>query len=82
MREFLIYVRACAIVILLTTNTYLISEKLFLYAVLINGGIAFMWTINVKDLAVATWKDRLVYILGSVSGVYIALYHLSKLFKG
>ena len=81
LRLFYILIRAWLIVMLITLNTYLITKGLFNYSLIVGIGIALMWTLNVKDLSVSSWKDRLAYITGSFIGAYISLYHLSKVFN-
>lgn len=74
-----IFLRAALIVMLSTSNIYLIANKHYLGAVGISAGISLMWTLNVKDLAIANWKDRFAYILGGIFGTSISLYFLSGL---
>lgn len=71
-----IFFRSFLIVLFHTTNIYLISNKYYELAILISIGISTMWTLNVKDLAISNWNDRLSYILGGVVGTVITLYFL------
>ena len=80
-REIKLYFRACLIALLITLNTYLISNKLFVLALFVGGCISFVWTLNVKAIAVSNWKDRVVYTMGGVTGTFISLFWLSKIFK-
>ena len=79
MPRFFIFLRAALIVLLSTSNIYLISHELYIYAIFLSAGISTMWTLNVKDLAISNWKDRGAYILGGVVGTSISLYILSGL---
>lgn len=71
-----IFFRSFLIVLFHTTNIYLISNKYYELAILISVGISTMWTLNVKDLAISNWNDRLSYIFGGVVGTAISLYFL------
>jgi len=72
-----IFGRAALIVLLSTSNIIFISQKMFIAAIIISAGISIMWTLNVKDLAISTWKDRFAYIMGGVVGTTSSLYLLS-----
>ena len=74
-----IFFRALIIVLLHTSNVVFISSKMYAYSVLISAGISIMWTLNVKDIAVANWKDRISYVLGGICGTAISLYGLQDL---
>jgi len=52
---------------------------MYIFAILISAGISLMWTLNVKDLAICCWKDRMAYIIGGIIGTTISLYSLDKL---
>lgn len=75
----LIFLRATLIVLFTTSNIYMISNKLYVYAIILSAGISTMWTLNVKDLAISNWGDRIAYILGGVTGTTISLYVLNEL---
>ena len=74
--KFYIFGRALLIVLFHTSNVVFIANRMYLYSVLISAGISLMWTLNVKDLAVCGWKDRMAYIFGGVMGTAISLYGL------
>ncbi len=82
MPRLFIFLRAALIVLFTTSNIYLISNNLYIYAILLSAGISTMWTLNVKDLAISDWKDRIAYILGGVVGTSVSLYVLSGLVNG
>ena len=79
MKRFYIFLRAALIVLLTTSNIYLISNKMYMYAICLSAGISLMWTLNVKDLSMSDWKDRAAYVLGGVVGTSTSLYILSNL---
>lgn len=76
-----IFFSAMLIVMLTTTNIFLISEKLYNYAILLSGFISLLWTFNVKSIAFSSWKNRLSYIFGGVVGTTISLYFLRLIFE-
>jgi hypothetical protein len=76
-----IFLRAFAIVLLSTSSVYFICHKYFLAAVIVNVGISTLWTLNIKDLAISTWKERLSYIVGGTMGTVISLYFLGYYLK-
>jgi len=48
--------------------------RLFWPGIIIGSfGISFIWTYNVKRIAFATIKDRLVYSFGATTGVIIGV---------
>lgn len=77
----LIFFRSFLIVLFHTTNIYLISNKYYELAILLSAGISIMWTLNVKDLAISDWSDRLAYIFGGLVGTTISLYFLSDIIE-
>jgi hypothetical protein len=81
MRRLFIFFRASLIVLFTTSNIYLISNKLYVASICLSAGISTMWTLNVKDLALSDWKDRIAYILGGVVGTSISLYVLSGIIE-
>jgi hypothetical protein len=81
MKNIKIFLSAMIIVMLGTTNIFLISEKMYIYAVLISGFISLCWTSNVKSIAFCNWKERLFYILGGIVGTTISLYFLTLIFE-
>jgi len=78
-RYLYIFIRATLIVLLSTTSIYCISNQKYPLAILIGIGISFMWTLNVKDIAVSNWKDRIAYVTGGVVGTATSLYGLSNI---
>ena len=75
-----IYFRATIIVALITLNMYFISKGKFSLSLLTNAGIALVWTLNIRDLSVSNWSEKISYILGSTTGAFISLYYLRKIF--
>jgi len=76
-----IFLRAALIVLFTTSNIYLISHEMYVAAICLSAGISTMWTLNVKDLAVSNWFDRIVYILGGITGTSISLFILDSILK-
>lgn len=73
-KRFYIFLRAFFIVSLTTANIWLISHKIYYGAIIISAAISIMWTLNVKDLAIADKYDRGAYVLGGIVGTAITLY--------
>jgi hypothetical protein len=69
-----IALRAFFIVSFTTANIWLIANKHYNYAISISVIISLMWTLNVKDLALANTYDRIAYILGALTGTILTLY--------
>jgi hypothetical protein len=76
-----IFIRAFSLVLLTTTNIYLISNHMYVMAILIGIGISTMWTLNVRDLSISGWEDRLYYIVGGATGTTVALYVLPYILR-
>jgi len=79
--RFFIFLRAALIVLFTTSNIYLISHEKYIAAICLSAGISTMWTLNVKDLAISNWNDRIAYVLGGVVGTTISLFFLSQIIK-
>ena len=69
-----IALRAFFIVSFTTANIWLIANKHYKCAISISVIISLMWTLNVKDLALANTYDRIAYILGALTGTILTLY--------
>ena len=80
-KRMFIMLRACLMVMLTTTNVYLISNRIYVGAIVLSGLISTMWTLNVKDLAISNWYDRLFYICGGLIGTTTTLYVLRPLIE-
>lgn len=55
-------------VLLCTGNIYLMSKAIYSGVIVVGACISLVWTLNVKDLAVSSWSDRIAYIVGGVYG--------------
>jgi hypothetical protein len=55
-------------VFLVALNTWQIANGKWLGALLVGFGISLVWTLNIKRIAFAGWKDRLVYSTGAMCG--------------
>jgi hypothetical protein len=78
-KRLFIFIRAFLIVLLTTSNIYSISKEYFLITIFISTGISTMWVLNIKDLAISDWYDRLCYIFGATIGTTISLYGIKLL---
>lgn len=68
-------------ILLTTSNIFFISHKMYVSAIMLSAAISTMWSLNVKDLAIANWGDRLAYIIGGVVGTASSLYGLRSFFE-
>ena len=75
-----IFIRAFLIITCHTCNIFFITNKMYLYAVIIGMLISLLWTINVRDISIATWHHRLAYVLGGTVGTIVSLYYITDLF--
>jgi hypothetical protein len=61
-------------------STYMIAHKIFIGAFLSAFLISWLWTFNVRKIAVATFYERFVYSIGaacgSVSGLMVSIWVL------
>jgi hypothetical protein len=55
-------------VFLVALNTYQVAQGKWLGALVVGFGISLVWTLNIKRIAFAGWKDRLVYSTGAMCG--------------
>lgn len=63
-------------VLLVSANTFFISKTFWIGIAICGYGISYLWTINVKKIAISSHKDRFLYsfgaMLGGLSGVFIS----------
>ena len=63
-------------VLLVSANTYFISNKFWIGIAMAGFGISWFWTGNVKAVSFGNKSDRLIYsagaMLGGLSGVFIS----------
>jgi hypothetical protein len=60
-------------VLLITLNIWVVSNKMYLFAVLTSFCISLCWTFNVKAIAIGQWYERLVYSFGAMLGTLVGL---------
>lgn len=79
-KRFFIFIRAFLMITLTSSNIRFISSGNYVGSVMLSACISTMWTLNIRDLAISNWGDRLSYILGGVVGTSVSLFLLSKIF--
>ncbi len=71
-----LFITAYLQVLLVSANTYFISNLAWIGIAIAGFGISYLWTINVKKIAISSIKQRLVYstgaMCGGLSGVVLA----------
>lgn len=60
-------------VFLVACNTYFISQRNFVAATVVGFLISFVWSGNVKKVALGTMQDRIKYSLGAAMGSLFGL---------
>lgn len=70
-------IRSMLMVCLATTNVWTIASGMYMLSMLIGIGISLMWTLNVSDLAICDWEDRVSYVIGGTIGTAISLYGIA-----
>ena len=55
-------------VFLVALNTFQIANGYWIGSLVVGFGISLVWTLNIKRIAFAGWKDRLVYSSGAMLG--------------
>lgn len=75
-RDLKLFATAFMQVFFVSANTYFISQLFWIGIAVAGFSISYLWTINVKRIAIAKLKDRLVYsigaMLGGLAGVFIS----------
>ena len=61
-------------VFLVVINTYFISKSYLLGIIICGFLISFIWSHNVKKIAIGSEKERIIYSVGAMSGSIIAYY--------
>lgn len=73
---FKLFATAYMQVFLVSANTYFISRVTWIGIAACGFGISYLWTINVKKIAISSFNQRLIYssgaMCGGLSGVVIA----------
>jgi len=65
-------------VFLVSANTFFITKLFWIGIAFAGFGISYLWTINVKKIAISSIKQRLIYSFGAMTGGLSGVY-LSKL---
>ena len=55
-------------VFLISCNTYFISQGFYAGVAVMGFLISFVWSFNVRRVALGTWQDRIKYSLGAGVG--------------
>lgn len=55
-------------VFLVSANTYFISETSWIGIAIAGFGISYVWTGNVRKIAIGTTKERFIYSFGAMLG--------------
>ena len=76
-----IFLRATLMILLYTSSIWFIFNNYYNYAILSGAGISLLWTLNVKDISIGNWYERVGYVLGGVLGSTISLYLLPNMLK-
>jgi len=79
-RPVIIFGRAFFKMLLTGASIFFISNQMILPAVVVAGGTGLVWTLNVRDLSIATWTHRISYIIGCMIGLYVSLSILYSIF--
>lgn len=55
-------------VFLVSANTYFISKTAYLGIAVCGFGISYVWTFNIKKIAIGSSSDQIIYSLGAMAG--------------
>jgi len=55
-------------VFLVSANTFFITKLFWIGIAFAGFGISYLWTINVKKIAISSIKQRLIYSFGAMTG--------------
>jgi hypothetical protein len=61
-------------VALVAANTYFIANKNYVGVMIASFLISYVWSWNVKKIALGTQKERIVYASGAMTGGVIGLF--------
>jgi len=75
-KSLFIFLRAFLIVLLSTSSIWFISNNYKIYAIIAGLGISLLWVLNVRDISIGKWKERIFYIFGGFVGMTTSLYLL------
>lgn len=60
-------------VLLVAVNTYQLAHKKWVGCFIVGFAISFIWTFNVKRIAIGKLQERVAYALGAAFGTLIGL---------
>ena len=67
-------------VFLVSANTYFISRTTYAGIAVCGFGISYLWTINVRKVAISSRTTQIVYASGAMFGGLLGVF-VAKLFK-
>lgn len=68
MKLFKLFCTAFLQVFLVSANTYFIANLFYPGIAVAGFGISFLWTVNVKRIAISKLTERLIYSFGTMAG--------------
>lgn len=60
-------------IFLVSCNTYLIANSFVISAGIIGFLLSYVWSYNIKRIAISTQKERIIYCLGAGTGTTIGV---------
>ena len=60
-------------VLLVAVNTYQLAHKKWVGCFIVGFAISFIWTFNVKKIAIGRMQERIAYALGAAIGTLMGL---------
>jgi multidrug transporter EmrE-like cation transporter len=60
-------------VLLVAVNTYQLAHKKWVGCFIVGFAISFIWTFNVKKIAIGRMQERIAYAMGAAIGTLMGL---------
>lgn len=71
--EVSLFLTALLQVLLVAVNTYQLAHKKWIGCFIVGFAISFIWTFNVRRIAIGKLRERIVYALGAAVGTLLGL---------
>ncbi len=69
--KMVLFITALVQVCFVAMNVVFITRAMIVPMVVTGFAISFIWTLNVKRIAIGSWADRITYATGAAIGTYL-----------
>jgi hypothetical protein len=77
--HFKLFMSSTVQIFLVSCNTYLIANSFVIPSFFVGFLLSFIWSYNIKRIAISTQKERIIYCLGAGTGTSLGVLLMSLL---